>query len=516
MYGWILASLESMILNKFGTELWSKIQEAAHIPVKTGEFIKNVHYSEEIMFNLLQNSTKILNVPQIMLMEYLGENFVNFIREHGYDSTIRAHGDAFDEFLQNINEPHRLLRSRFPESYLPEFSSTKTETDGKHSSCILHYYSTRGVLFYPMVVGLLREVAKQLFNVSCSMDFVSQTFEEDYVHTTWKVHYHSLETPPSSSSIDHHHHPSLTSHAPHRVVKCPFSGLTHHASQRDCHSHTKVHLGLSYKRLCKVFLFHLVINQDMEIVQYGKQLKDLLHLHNGGEDVLEVERVFNFQTPPNLQWKWEVLKDLEDTCVELFAKRIEGDLIFRGEVMILDPSTDVNVKEPFAMLLLNPGVNNIDELEMLKMKLSDFPVHGFQRDLIVLGQHMLTEQCHSIELDVLSRKLDEERMKSLNSLKTKRVFVRYVSHEIRSPLNTAILGLKYVSDQIKQNTENEKSVVIETINEVKNSCAVAVDILNDLLLYEKFDDGIFALSKAEVRVSEYFSNAFSVYKVQVS
>jgi hypothetical protein len=63
MYGWILASLESMILNKFGTELWSKIQEAAHIPVKTGEFIKNVHYSEEIMFNLLQNSTKNIECP---------------------------------------------------------------------------------------------------------------------------------------------------------------------------------------------------------------------------------------------------------------------------------------------------------------------------------------------------------------------------------------------------------------------------------------------------------------------
>lgn len=63
-------------------------------------------------------------------------------------------------------------------------------------------------------------------------------------------------------------------------------------------------------------------------------------------------------------------------------------------------------------------------------------------------------------------------------------------------------------------TLNESVIVDETLTEVKNSCSVAVDILNDLLLYEKFDDGIFSLSKNEIKIADYFVDAVSVYKIQ--
>jgi signal transduction histidine kinase len=100
----------------------------------------------------------------------------------------------------------------------------------------------------------------------------------------------------------------------------------------------------------------------------------------------------------------------------------------------------------------------------------------------------------------------------------KRAFVRYVSHEIRSPLNIALLGLKYIQDHLRDEKENrsQAEVIQETLTDVRNSCAVAVDVLNDFLLYEKFDDGIFTLSKAEVRISDYFLEAVGVYKVQVN
>ena len=82
-------------------------------------------------------------------------------------------------------------------------------------------------------------------------------------------------------------------------------------------------------------------------------------------------------------------------------------------------------------------------------------------------------------------------------------------------MNIATLGLRYVADQIRDCPQlANKDILDETIVEVRNSCAVAVDILNDLLLYEKFDDGIFSLSKSEVKIADYFVEAVSVYKVQ--
>lgn len=82
-------------------------------------------------------------------------------------------------------------------------------------------------------------------------------------------------------------------------------------------------------------------------------------------------------------------------------------------------------------------------------------------------------------------------------------------------MNIATLGLRYVSDQIRDCSQlPNKDILDETIEEVKNSCAVAVDILNDLLLYEKFDEGMFSMSKVEMKIADYFMEAVSVYKVQ--
>ena len=132
----------------------------------------------------------------------------------------------------------------------------------------------------------------------------------------------------------------------------------------------------------------------------------------------------------------------------------------------------------------------------------------------ILGEHVQLEQSAAIRLDALSRKLEEEGKKSLNSLKTKRAFVRYVSHEIRSPLNVALLGLGYLNDQVKQSIMPNKGECQDVLSEVRNSCVIAVDILNDLLLYEKFDDGMFSLAKSEVAVQDYFQEAVSTYNVQ--
>lgn len=518
MYGWILSSFESTILNKYGPEKWKEIQEMAECSVKTGEFIKNVHYSDDLINGLIMASTRILNVPQDQLIEELGENFLNFIRENGYDSTIRSQGSNFSEFLVNLNEPHRLLRSRFPDSYLPEFWCTNfKDEDEKTHFCILHYYSQRGTLFAPMVVGLLRKLGKELYNVVVELNMISQTCEETYIHTVWTVKFVDLPREESESrQLSVHSTESTTN----RVLKCPFSSRSRDSTKTSKKTSPSkltpvknVEVGLNYKRLSQLFPFHVLVNQDLEIIQYGSRIRSFLTL-DPTREVYSMEDIFAFQSPPGLTWSWETVLSFSETAAELFAMRLEGNITFRGNVMILDPSTDPGIDEPCALFLISPVLYNLEELENLNMKLSDFPLHTFQRDLLVVGEHIKLEQSAALRLDVLSRKLEEEGKKSLNSLKTKRAFVRYVSHEVRSPLNIALLGLRFLADQVKKSIMPEKVEVEDVLSEVRNSCCVAVDILNDLLLYEKFDDGMFTLAKNESRIAEYFPETVSVYKVQ--
>ena len=56
--------------------------------------------------------------------------------------------------------------------------------------------------------------------------------------------------------------------------------------------------------------------------------------------------------------------------------------------------------------------------------------------------------------------------------------------------------------------------VNDVLEDVKSSCGIAVDILNDLLLYEKLDDGIFTLSMSEVPFRDFFIDAVNVFKIQ--
>lgn len=105
----------------------------------------------------------------------------------------------------------------------------------------------------------------------------------------------------------------------------------------------------------------------------------------------------------------------------------------------------------------------------------------------------------------------------------KRIFVRYVSHEIRTPLNVSILGLKCLEDELKsdfsksQLTTGDSSLptnLTEMLDDVKLSCALAVEILNDLLLYEKIDDGIFSIFPSKIPVRQLIEEAEKLFRLQ--
>jgi len=78
------------------------------------------------------------------------------------------------------------------------------------------------------------------------------------------------------------------------------------------------------------------------------------------------------------------------------------------------------------------------------------------------------------------------------------VFVRYISNSIRNPLNTALLGLKLLHDDMMDADEGDDR--LETLHNIRESCNSATDLLDDLLAYDKMESG---LSEPEMKVSNW-------------
>ncbi|RYH28640.1 HAMP domain-containing histidine kinase [archaeon] len=100
-------------------------------------------------------------------------------------------------------------------------------------------------------------------------------------------------------------------------------------------------------------------------------------------------------------------------------------------------------------------------------------------------------------------------------METKRIFVRHVSHEIRTPLNTTILGLRLLDQELNTVNENrDETLLHDLVSDIDSSCAIAVDMLNDLLLYEKIEGGLVSLETTDVPVWDSMKEVLKVFRIQ--
>jgi signal transduction histidine kinase/CheY-like chemotaxis protein len=99
-------------------------------------------------------------------------------------------------------------------------------------------------------------------------------------------------------------------------------------------------------------------------------------------------------------------------------------------------------------------------------------------------------------------------------LESKKSYVRYISHELRTPLNTAFLGLKLLSSELKASKCPKDVERYDTLCDVNLSCTAAVDILNDLLCYEKLQSGILELHKENILAAPFLNGCVSMFSAQ--
>ena len=102
-------------------------------------------------------------------------------------------------------------------------------------------------------------------------------------------------------------------------------------------------------------------------------------------------------------------------------------------------------------------------------------------------------------------------------LDAKTDYVRYISHEIRTPLSATLMGLRLMLDDFKRSRPRPGSVDadrLDTLKDINSSCVAALDILNDLLCFNKLEAGLLELHKETVCPGAFVKESVAMFNVQ--
>ena len=93
--------------------------------------------------------------------------------------------------------------------------------------------------------------------------------------------------------------------------------------------------------------------------------------------------------------------------------------------------------------------------------------------------------------------------------------MRFIGHELRTPLNSVFMGLQLSIDQIPEDSKEPVEIERkETLVETQSACGAALDILNELLLFDKLETGALVLHKQSVPVPELVEDSVRMFSVQ--
>jgi len=98
-------------------------------------------------------------------------------------------------------------------------------------------------------------------------------------------------------------------------------------------------------------------------------------------------------------------------------------------------------------------------------------------------------------------------------LQIKKKFVRYISHEIRTPLSAVTMGLQVLSEDLR--SAGATDAMLATVKTLEHASDVAVDILNDLLLYDKLDSGLLKLDVQQIPFIPFVTEIMEPFQLQV-
>ncbi|EFP10742.1 hypothetical protein CRE_02552 [Caenorhabditis remanei] len=350
--------------------------------------------------------------------EMYGGFLITYSMEIGWDELVRSMSPNLKGFLDSLDSLHYFIdHVVYKANYL-----------------LLHYFTGRPGL-YPIVKGVVREVAKRVFDLDINLVVQGRTQRSVHMNNGERVEEHVVFL---IKNVGENRRDSDGSH----------SGLLASSNPNFPESLDDT-LQMSLDDFSKALPYHFVIDESCKLVQCGSELHNHIpnELLQPGTPILRIfeinrpqipldfENICNFinavfvlqvKTSPlkkklmdamsqeELKQEVEALEEEEDKSNELTQGH---HLKLKGQMMLLSSKKHI-------IYLCSPYVTSINELMQYGMRLTAMPLHDATRDLILLNQQRLTDvevnlqlEANNEQLETMTRELEQERLKTDSILK---------------------------------------------------------------------------------------------------
>ncbi|CAI2354856.1 unnamed protein product [Caenorhabditis sp. 36 PRJEB53466] len=413
------------------------------------ENIVNHYYSDTDTYVLVDSVSIVLKVSKDQVWEMYGGFLITYSMEIGWDELVRSMSPNLKGFLDNLDSLHYFIDHVVYKANLrgPSFRCEENP-DG---TLLLHYFTGRPGLYH-IVKGVVKEVAKLVFNLDITLVVHGRTQRSVHMNNGERVEEHVVflvknigeprrDSDGSTASL-------LTSSGP------DFSEILDD------------NLRMSLEDFSRALPYHFVLDESCKLVQCGAELYNHIpnELLQPGTPILRIFEINRPQIPLDfenicnfinavfvLQVKTSPLKKkhMDEMTKEERKQEIES----MEETAVSEPTQGCHLKLKGQMMMLStkkhiiylcsPYVTSINELMQFGMRLTAMPLHDATRDLILLNQQRLSDvevnlqlEANNEQLEHMKRELEVERQKTdsiLRDMLPRRIAQQLLSGEHIEP-----------------------------------------------------------------------------------
>jgi guanylate cyclase soluble subunit beta len=386
MYGIINDAIKTLVVSKFGAEAWATIVANADVDPS---FELSRNYSDSVTLALVGAAAELLGISAAAVLETFGEYFAaEYLGEKHHLRLLTVLGPNLAEFLKNLDNLHGHLQHAYPDAQFPSFFAEvadrrdfESDDDVDHEVLLLHYHSDRKGL-WPIVIGLVKGVARVLFKVNVAIERVpgkTRASSETGDHVVFSIKYEMSEGETSGAEG---------------------AGRERIMTRRRSPGEKAVleQFGLTSRSLLKPWPWHVLITEDLEVAAVGPSLKrwdpSLKHLSRGSVPFGSVAKVVRPKLPKGFDFDFLMSRCSVPFVLKLVARGAGGiesgtqSLKLEGQLQVVqEPGKTMGL-----LFLAHPQVTSLDQMLKAGLFISDLPLHGSQRRLVLMNEQREVER----------------------------------------------------------------------------------------------------------------------------